>query len=169
MPASKPAAGGSTLPGLDLGMPDDVTLVAADQVERACRQGEAFSTSEVLVATTRIGQAVEVHVDAPRTALSWIRLRWHRPLGTALRVLGDAWERAYGDLEWRGMVPDRVLPFYCLLWDGRRTFACGLRTGGNALGWWQVDPQGLSLVLDVRCGGSGVLLGSRRLHAATIV
>ena len=33
-------------------------------------------------------------------------------------ILGDAWERGYGDLEWRGFVPDRVMPWYVATCDG---------------------------------------------------
>ncbi len=42
-------------------------------------------------------------------------------------------------------------------------------TGAAALCFWQLDPQGVSLWLDVTNGGSGVQLGSRVLDAATVV
>ena len=44
-------------------------------------------------------------------------LRWNRPVVPG-RVLGDHWERGYGDLEWRGIVPERVLPWFFLHHDG---------------------------------------------------
>lgn len=84
-----------------------------------------------------------------------IFLRWSRPVAPG-RVLGDHWERGYGDLEWRDFVPERVLPWFFLHHDGAETCGAGVRTRPNALCWWQVDPQGVTLALDTRCGGMGV-------------
>src|SRR5205085_896966 len=78
--------------------------------------------------------------------------------------LGDAWERGYGDLEWRGWAPDRVMPWYVATTDGSGTHAYGVRTGAAALCLWQVDPEGVSLWADVRSGGVGVRLGGRLLN-----
>ncbi len=52
--------------------------------------------------------------------MSRVGFRWRGALDQARLLLGDAWERGYGDLEWRGMVPDRVMPWYVMAW-GRRT------------------------------------------------
>ncbi len=90
-------------------------------------------------------------------------------MDSARLLLGDAWERAYGDLEWRGMVPDRVLPWYAALWDGDRAHCLGVQTGAGAFCFWQVDPEGVSLWADVRSGGMGVELGRRSLHVCTII
>ena len=32
--------------------------------------------------------------------------------------LGDAWERSYGDLGWRDLIPERVMPWYFATYDG---------------------------------------------------
>ena len=86
-----------------------------------------------------------------------------------LRFLGDHWERSYGDLEWRGVVGDRLMPWYFLASDGRSTWGYGVKTGAAAICYWQADLGGVSLWLDVRSGGSDVLLGERKLEAATVV
>ncbi|MBW4027991.1 MAG: hypothetical protein HIU93_11380 [Acidobacteria bacterium] len=98
-----------------------------------------------------------------------IHLRWKATLPEGLSVLGDAWERSYGDLGWRGLVPERPMPWYFLTFDGRSVHAYGVRTGACALAFWQCDPEGISLWLDLRNGGKGVLLGSRTLSAATVL
>jgi alpha-galactosidase len=84
-------------------------------------------------------------------------------------LLGDAWERGYGDLEWRAFVPDRIMPWYCAAFDGEFTHAYGVRTGANAFCSWYVDPQGITLWADVRSGGVGVRLGDRVLTVCDIV
>src|SRR2546428_10068521 len=88
-----------------------------------------------------------------------------RPKNTSSRlILGDAWERGYGDLEWRGWIPDRVMPWYFATHNGSLTHSYGVRTGARALCFWQGDVQGISLWADVRSGGVGVQLGERVLH-----
>jgi alpha-galactosidase len=113
-----------------------------------------------------------VQVSAPGVALARVALRWDHDLDGAVRVLGDAWERGYGDLEWRGIVAERPLPWYGLITDDRsgETLGFGVETGAaaGALASWRADSSGITLVLDTRCGGAGVLLGDRVLNAATV-
>jgi alpha-galactosidase len=66
------------------------------------------------------------------------------------------------------MEPERVLPWYFLATDGAATAACGVRTGAAAFAFWQVDPSGVSLWLDVRNGGGGVQFGDRRVELASV-
>ena len=98
-----------------------------------------------------------------------IQLRWKRRLAEDVLALGDAWERSYGDLEWRPLQAERVLPWYALLHSQGRTSGMGVKTGAASFAFWQADASGISLWLDVRNGGNGVSLGNRRLEAATIV
>jgi alpha-galactosidase len=85
------------------------------------------------------------------------------------RFLGDHWERSYGDLEWRASVPNRAMPWYFLAYDGRESAGLGVRTGAASICFWQADPDGISLWLDVRNGALGAQLGDRMLEAAAIV
>ena len=73
----------------------------------------------------RLGLALEtstvrIWLEAPGAAVRRLRLSWDVPVQGEWRLLGDAWERGYGDLEWRGLVPDRVLPWYFLAANGRQ-------------------------------------------------
>jgi hypothetical protein len=58
-------------------------------------------------------------------------LRWRRAIAEDVLVLGDAWERSYGDLQWRGMQPERTLPWVAL-WQSRRVTDHERRRGGGA-------------------------------------
>ena len=113
--------------------------------------------------------ALHIEIDAA-APISYIALRWRRPLPPDARILGDHWERGYGDLEWRAVAPERVLPWYFLAHEPKSgsTVGVGVETGASSFASWRVDEEGLTLVLDTRCGGLGVRLGGRRLHAATV-
>lgn len=115
------------------------------------------------------GDCLSVAVTAKNDLPEYIRLRWRVRTGDAVRVLGDAWERGYGDLEWRGIVPDRAMPWYFMIAAEGRTFCFGVMTRPSAMCYWQLDREGITLVLDVRNGGRGVRLDGRTLNAATVV
>jgi alpha-galactosidase len=110
-----------------------------------------------------------VSITAPTVSVQRVQLRWKRRLAEDVLALGDAWERSYGDLEWRPLQAERVLPWYAVLHSQGRTSGMGIKTGAASFAFWQADPSGISLWLDVRNGGNGVSLGSRTLEAATIV
>ena len=74
-----------------------------------------------------------VSVTAGDTPLSRLVLRWSLTLGQGCRILGGAWERGYGDLEWRGFVPERVMPRYFLADSGDEVFAFGVMTQPKAM------------------------------------
>ena len=126
--------------------------------------------------------AVSVDITADVTPICYLRLRWHfteaERRDEMLRIYGDAWERGGGELEWRGIVPERCMPWFTLLSNGtdrhqarsgRLTEAFGVRVRPAAFCFWQYDADGLTLWMDVRCGGKGVLLGGRTLHAGEIL
>jgi alpha-galactosidase len=115
------------------------------------------------------GAEMPISVTAPKTKLMRLWLRWHGTFPSGCRFLGDHWERSYGDLEWRGMVGERLMPWYFLAHDGRITHGYGVKTGAASICCWQADSGGIALWLDVSNGGGGVELGDRRLEAATIV
>ncbi|MBR4941617.1 MAG: hypothetical protein IKZ19_06420 [Clostridia bacterium] len=125
---------------------------------------------------------LSVKISASETPLRYIRLRWtflteEKPK-TPVRIYGDAWERAGGDLEWRGIVPERCMPWFCLVSNGtdsdpdvsgRLTEGFGVKVRPGAMCFWQYDSAGITLWLDVRCGGEGVVLGGRTLAAAEVI
>lgn len=137
----------------------------------ASSDGQRWSGGDLGVDTVVSAQSVVITISAPKTELRYVRLRWQMKVSTDLLVLGDAWERSYGDLSWRSLVAERVLPWYFATLDEHSgAIHCyGVRTGAGALCCWQVDADGVTLWLNTSNGGSGVLLGERPLSAATIV
>lgn len=119
---------------------------------------------------TEAGSTVElpVSIASPAGKLTHVHLRWRNKVTPGTRIIGDAWERAYGDLEWRGLVPERVMPWYYIAYDGKTLRAMGVKTQPAAFCFWMRDAEGISLWIDVRNGGEPTQLGSRVLHACTV-
>jgi len=133
------------------------------------RVGLTWHGKGIAVATEPEATELPVEVSAPGLDVTHLHLRWRVTSPRTLACLGDAWERSYGDLGWRGMTPERVMPWYFCTYDGQAVHGYGVKTGAAALCFWQLDPEGVSLWLDLRNGGSGVQLGDRPLRAASVV
>jgi alpha-galactosidase len=116
-----------------------------------------------------------VHVEVPVSVtsdgkdLTFLHLRWNGRSSEGVLSLGDHWERSYGDLEWRSTIPDRVMPWYFLTFDGQHVNGYGVKTSPSAFCFWQQDSEGITLTIDVRNGGEPTDLKSRELKACTIV
>ena len=152
-----------------LRVPNAITVFCENGAYEMRRsEDETWSAEDVEVKTRPDAGTLTISLSAPQSAVKRLRLRWNLPGHGAKRILGDAWERGYGDLEWRSVVPERPLPWCFLAFDGTRTHGAGVKTGPNALCFWQVDSSGVTLWLDVRSGGVGVHLGNRVLEVATI-
>ena len=152
--------------------PDRVAVETASGIERlrAAPGGRGqWEGSGASVRLVGIAGAARVELSAPAVGVARVGLRWNERMDPALLILGDAWERGYGDLEWRGFAPDRVMPWYVLTGNGTNTDAYGVRTGANAFCFWQVDPAGITFWADVRSGGTPVQLGARVLAVCEIV
>jgi alpha-galactosidase len=153
------------------GLPDVVIAFTEKDRTALTRQGDAWVGGGVSVrfVTNKTGVETAILVYAPKAALTRIHVRWQGVLKPGLRYMGDHWERSYGDLAWRGLEPERALPWYFPASDGRSTLAAGVKTNPAAFCFWQIDGGGVNLWLDLRNGGSGVMLGDRDLAAATVV
>ncbi len=112
---------------------------------------------------------LNLNVTAPKSPIMRIGIRWEMKLPSSIKILGDAWERAYGDLEWRGIIPERIMPWYVMISSDNNTNGLGVKTSPKALCFWQIDNNGIWLWLDVRNGGLGVNLGKRKLDVATVI
>jgi alpha-galactosidase len=111
------------------------------------------------------GLAVVVEADA----VSRVHVRWRLDLAMDALVLGDAWERTYGDLDWHSVRPEQLHPWMVVVHSptaGSWGAGVDVRTGSFA--GWSVDSDGVSLWLDLRAGADPVLLVGRALTAAVV-
>ncbi|HVE34323.1 MAG TPA: hypothetical protein VNC18_12230 [Gemmatimonadaceae bacterium] len=156
---------------VDLLRPPDLVEGQAETatVRLARTGGDRWSGDDILVTTASRNGALNLSLAAPKSAIKRLHLRWRGNLADTRLMLGDAWERGYGDLEWRSWAPDRVMPWYAATLVGSRTHAYGVRTGARGFCFWQIDPQGVSLWIDVRSGGAALQLGDRVLDVCDVV
>lgn len=154
---------------IDLNKLPDYVRVKTDKGNAVCQKnGDSYTYGDVTVSLSS-GSGMTVTLTAGDTPVKFIGLRWNGSFKENTKFLGDATERAYGNLEWRGFVPHRIMPWYFIASDKTDSAGFGVMTGPNAFAYWNSDKQGVTLWLDVRCGGKGVILGGKSLECATAV
>ncbi|MDF2686607.1 MAG: hypothetical protein K0S55_1789, partial [Clostridia bacterium] len=55
---------------------------------------------------------MKVFVKAKTDNVKYVYLIWNTKTDIPVRIMGDDWERGYGTLEWRGIAPERIMPWY---------------------------------------------------------
>lgn len=148
-------------------MPDAVSLVT--DTETIALKAEEPVFQDVRIELERKEDALAAFLTAEDTSVCEVVLCWKGLMCDAGILLGDHWERGYGDLEWKDPQNAGVMPWYVI--EDRKTMCrCfGVKVRPSAICWWEVEADTLLLHLNVRCGGSGVLLGGRRLEMAAIL
>lgn len=112
------------------------------------------------------GLVVSVSSELP---LCYMRLRWKHSFADSALFCGDAWERTYGDTQWRTADPARMMPWYFFASNDNKIEAFGIKVRPNAMATWCCDAVGITLWLDLRSGSRPVRLNGRTLEVATVV
>lgn len=130
-------------------------------------EGSWSAPGAIEVSCTPLGDGLAVDVTAG--LVSRVHLRWHRTWAPHVQILGDAWERGYGDLGWAAMAAEVVHPWMVLAHSPTHgTWGAGVDVAGSSFAGWSIDPRGVSLWLDLRAGSGPVRLDGRQLRAAVV-
>ena len=125
---------------------------------------------DACVTTQEQDGILQVYLTAQESLPCFVRLHWAFKSDCNLQVLGDAFERSYGDLGVCRLQDNaRWMPWYFLATDGTTHWCFGVKTQPNAFVSFYYDTTGLSATLDCRNGGCGVQLGGRKLLLASFV
>ena len=153
-----------------LQMPDAVEILSGDQYFLLQSPNQhTWTYKDVIVDLKKLNDVIAVNIQSPVIALKEVRLSWKYTITNNATILGDHWERTYGDVSWQKINPSKKLPWYCIANDGNNTTCFGVKTGCATICSWQIANDKLQLTLDTRTGGNGVQLQKRTLHAADIV
>ena len=102
-------------------------------------------------------KSAKVIVYPSGSPVKYLKLRFRGDLSELDKVYGDEWERS-GDnafLEWRSVMANRALPWFCYLKSGDQTACYGVKTGADCFAFWQVDTRGITLFLNLTSGLRG--------------
>lgn len=155
---------------LKVNRPDFIELTTETKTVTAKWENDDYNLDDINVKLNQDNEHLAIFLTAQTSKVKWIKLRWNNlSWDKNVRFLGDAWERGYGDMEWKGMDPNRFMPWYFCAKSEAKSICYGLKVRPSAMCFWQVDSLGMTLFLDVRCGGSGVNLKGRVIKLADVI
>jgi alpha-galactosidase len=151
-------------------LPDAVKILSGnDYLSMQSSDKLTWHYRDVIVKLKNNKDSVTVFIQSPTLPLKEVQLLWTYTAPKEVKILGDAWERTYGDVGFESINATKKLPWYCIEYDQNNTTCFGVKTGCSAICYWRVVENNLELNLDTRNGGNGVFLGTRMLRAADIV
>ena len=149
---------------------DFIELTTETKTVTAKWENDDYNLDDINVKLNQDNEHLAIFLTAQTSKVKWIKLRWNNlSWDKNVRFLGDAWERGYGDMEWKGMNPNRFMPWYFCAKSEAKSVCYGVKVRPSAMCFWQVDSLGMTLFLDVRCGGSGVNLKGRVIKLADVI
>lgn len=155
---------------LKVNRPDFIELTTETKTVTAKWENNDYNLDDINVKLNQDNEHLAIFLTAQTSKVKWIKLRWNNlSWDKNIRFLGDAWERGYGDMEWKGMNPNRFMPWYFCAKSEAKSICYGVKVRPSAMCFWQVDSLGMTLFLDVRCGGSGVNLKGRVIKLADVI
>ncbi len=127
-------------------------------------------TVDARVDFEKTGNTLAVYLTATVDRPRFVILRWDFDTPDNPWVMGDAWERTYGDVTFRKLSDlTSALPWYFAVTDKKETYCFGVKTGPNAFVAFKYDKSGLTAQIDCCNGGEGVNLGGRKLELCRFV
>lgn len=155
---------------LKINRPDFIELTTETKTVTAKWENDDYNLDDINVKLNQDNEHLAIFLTAQTSKVKWIKLRWNNlSWDKNVRFLGDAWERGYGDMEWKGMNPNRFMPWYFCAKSEAKSVCYGVKVRPSAMCFWQVDSLGMTLFLDVRCGGRGVNLKGRVIKLADVI
>ncbi len=137
--------------------PDDIRILCEEE------------NIDAKVKAELVGEELQVTLSATKSEPKFVVLRWNDKVREPIQVLGDKWERACADLEWRSLGGENFMPWYFLAHNGSETVGCGVMVQPNSFVSFQYDASGVTAWFDVRCGAKGVQLKGRNLLIGRVV
>lgn len=134
--------------------------------EIICENGH----NDAVIETALKDNQLELYICAENDKPKFIELNWSFSSDENILVLGDAWERSYGELEFSRIADrEKYIPWYFIATDKKKSFCFGVKTQSNSFVSFKYDTNGIIALVDCRNGGSGVHLNGRKVHLATFV
>ena len=137
------------------------------KIKIRCQENAIIDAVAETVATNN---GFEIYLSAKNDKPEFVEVYWDADFADNVLLLGDAWERSYGDLEFKEIAAyEKHIPWYFIATDKKESLCLGVRTGCNSFVSFKCSRNSVKAVLDCRNGGSGVHLDGRKLLLATFV
>lgn len=141
-------------------------------IELVCNSGKEIMREENGLYTKNDVKVEEkngkISIYAETSEMYFVRIHIENTYFKNAYIMGDALERAYGDLEWKKM-NNTAMPWYFIANENGKNYCFGVKTQPNAICSWECNADEIILNVDIRNGNKHIVLGGRTLDACEIV
>lgn len=148
--------------------PDRVEIQDEERWQTAVKAEETFGIQAAEVKFGSCGKLLQISLSETQKPIKRIRVHWSGDYSDIIQVLGDSMGVAKGNLAWLPIIPENMMPWYFCAYDGKGTHGYGVKTGCNSFCTWQINGREITLLLDVRNGGDGVIPNAPLLCAEVV-
>lgn len=128
------------------------------------------AVTDAQIETVHRDNEFDLYISASNDRPRSIQLNWDFECNEDMYVLGDAWERTYGNLWFEKIsVDDRLLPWYFIATDKNKSFCFGVKTNPSSFVSFRYEKSGITAFVDCKNGGNGVHLNGRKVLLATFI
>ena len=128
------------------------------------------AVADTVIETEKRENEFDLYITATIDKPKFVELHWQADTSDNILVLGDEWERSYGNLEFKSLADNnRAMPWYFIATDKETSFCLGVKTQPNSFVSFRYDKNGITALVDCRNGGNGVHLGGRKLCLCTFI
>ena len=85
-----------------------------------------------------------------------VQLVYNTALERGAKIFGDAWERGYGTHEWRGIVAERLMPWYMHIDEAGKQSFIGVMVQPNSFVGLRAAAKSVTVDIDLRSGNGPV-------------
>ena len=111
----------------------------------------------------------KVAVTGGETPIKTLEIEYKNEYFRDAMVLGDAFERGYGEFVWKKPDYSRLMPWYFCAYEDGRSYCFGVKTRPNTICTWRCDEERITLIVDLRNGRLPLALNGRRIEACQMV
>lgn len=101
--------------------------------------------------------SAKVIVYPSGSPVKYLKLRFRGDFSSVTGVMGDKFERSgvLMPLEWRLILAENRMPWFFYVKSNDYTACYGVKTGADCFAYWFLDPQGITLFLNLTCDSRG--------------
>ena len=120
--------------------PDDIRII--------CDEENTDAAVRIIIKDRKLSIWMKAEISRPQ----FICMRWNYRVTEPTKIMGDKWERSYGDMEWHSLNGETFMPWYFLANNGKETVGCGVMVQPNSFVSFTCDP--LELRHGSMCGAA---------------
>ena len=156
---------------VNLLLPEHGELVIDKNVKEVINFSNGISSlKDINISLKGNDESISAYLKAEKTLISHLFLYYQIPLNNEMKIMGDSFERGYGDISWSKEYSKQRF-WYIFINDEKNNYlyCYGIKVQPHSIVSFKIVNNLLQIDFNTQSGGSGVLLENRTLNLGTLI